>query len=59
MPEGIGYGPESRKRVSEKVSFVRRHNPTLTAKQAQGKAYGILRTEGRKPRRPRASRLLR
>ena len=58
MPSGIGYGPAARNRVASKVARVRRHNPTLTTKQAQGKAYGILRSEGRKSR-PRASRLLR
>lgn len=40
--------PGGKKALSRKVAKVRRHNPKLTAKQATGKAAGILRGRRRK-----------
>ncbi len=43
--------PASRKKVSAKISKVKRDDPGLTNKQALGKAFGILRHQKKKRKR--------
>lgn len=45
--------PGGRKALSRKVALVRREEPRLSARQAVGKAAGILRHQARKKRRRR------
>ncbi len=43
--------PTDKKRVSAKISKVKRDDPGLTNKQALGKAFGILRHQKKKGKR--------
>ena len=40
----------SARRLSRKIELVQREDPSLTPRQAAGKAAGILRNVGKKPR---------